>query len=188
MKKKTMLIEEQTNREEAGGFWCHTCLISHPAAEQSPDSRYCQGCYEFLLKEAEMDTSRRGGDWKPVLNSYKPLTTSETTPQKVAKVSQPMRQIKSTVGGRKIEVDKIQPSVAARAVLKRGPKHKALPQELVKQWASEGTGSKAIASKLKSELGIKVSYKTIQRLLSGEREFVKQMENKNKGTSISRTK
>jgi hypothetical protein len=30
-------------------------------------------------------------------------------------------------------------------------------------------GSKAIASKLKKELGIKASYKTIQRVLSGER-------------------
>lgn len=52
---------------------------------------------------------------------------------------------------------------------KRGPKHKALPVELIVHWVGEGMGSKVIASKLNSELGIKVSYKTIQRSLSGER-------------------
>jgi hypothetical protein len=70
---------------------------------------------------------------------------------------------------RKSEVDIIKSPVAARASGKRGPKHKVLPCELIKQWASEDMGSKAIASKLKKELGIKASYKTIQRVLSGER-------------------
>ena len=58
----------------------------------------------------------------------------------------------------------------------------ALPRELISQWAGEGMGSKAIASKLNSELGIKVSYKTVQRVLSGEREFDKQSGNKITGS------
>ena len=57
---------------------------------------------------------------------------------------------------------------------KRGPKHKALPRELIEKWAGEDMGSKAIASKLNSKLGVRVSYKTIQRLLSGERKMEKQ--------------
>jgi len=52
---------------------------------------------------------------------------------------------------------------------KRGPKRRQLPEDLIKQWSSEGMGSKAITSQLKAELGITVSYKTIQRILSGER-------------------
>ncbi|MFC1906958.1 hypothetical protein ACFLW8_02620 [Chloroflexota bacterium] len=47
-------------------------------------------------------------------------------------------------------------------------KKRALPEDLIKQWASEGEGSKAIVTRLKSQ-GIAVSYKTIQRLLNGQR-------------------
>jgi len=74
----------------------------------------------------------------------------------------------STVNGKKSEVDIIQPPVSKVTHEKRGPKQKALPQELIKQWVGEGMGSKAIASRLKSELGIKVSYKTVQRALSNK--------------------
>jgi hypothetical protein len=54
-------------------------------------------------------------------------------------------------------------------IKKRGPKPKELPEALIKRWAEEGLGGKAIASRLESELGVKISYKTIQRLLSGKR-------------------
>ena len=77
--------------------------------------------------------------------------------------------IMSTVESTKNEVDIIKSQTAKRTNGKRGPKLKSLPQEVVIQWASEGMGSKAIASQLKREQGIDVSYKTIQRILSGER-------------------
>lgn len=48
---------------EAGSFFCSACLVGKPAVEQSPDSRYCQGCYEFLLKEAEMLDSGKRCRW-----------------------------------------------------------------------------------------------------------------------------
>jgi hypothetical protein len=51
------------------------------------------------------------------------------------------------------------------------PKHyekRELPEELIRQLSSEGMGSRAIASTLKKR-DIIVSYKTIQRVLSGER-------------------
>ena len=35
----------------AGGFWCEACLIGKPGSDTSPDPRYCQDCYGFLLKE-----------------------------------------------------------------------------------------------------------------------------------------
>ena len=74
------------------------------------------------------------------------------------------------MAGKKSEVDIIQPAVTVRTLRKRGPKPKALPEELIIQWAGEGMGSKAIAARLKGE-GIEVSYKTIQRVISGERQL-----------------
>jgi len=54
---------------------------------------------------------------------------------------------------------------------KRGPKHRDLPENLIKRLADQGKGPKAIANVLKSE-GIAVSYKTIQRILKGQRVMV----------------
>jgi len=79
----------------------------------------------------------------------------------------------STLDGEKSGVDKILPAEGEPRIFihykKRGRKPKELPEALIRQLAEEGLGSKAIASRLVSELGIEVSYKTIQRLLSGKR-------------------
>ena len=45
-----------------------------------------------------------------------------------------------------------------------------LPDYEIKQLHNNGMGSKAIAAQLKREHGIDVSYKTVQRVLSGEKE------------------
>jgi len=141
----------------AGGFFCKACLVAKPVAV-SPDPRYCQTCYDFLLREAAMDTRRRGDDWKP-----------KKAHKKAAQVAGDMRGIMSPLESKKIEVDIIHPPGATRVSGKRGPKHRSLPEDLIMQWAGEGMGSKAIAARLKAEYGVKVSYKTIQRVLSGER-------------------
>jgi len=151
----------------AGGFICQACLVGKPAAEQSPDSRYCQGCYEFLLGEAKMLTDRHHHDWIPMIPEKAP-EANKIAKQSVVVVGEGS-QIMSTLNDKKSEVDIIQPSVAKVTRGKRGPKQQALPQELITQWASEGMGSKAIATKLRKKQDITVSYKTIQRVLSGER-------------------
>ncbi len=74
--------------------------------------------------------------------------------------------IMSTLTGKKSEVDIIQPSVGKVTREKRGPKFTELPEDLIRQLAGEGMGSKAIASRLKAE-GLEISYKTIQRRLAG---------------------
>ena len=153
--------ERDTAIVDAGGFFCHACLEDKPVPEASPDPRYCQGCYGFLLKEAEMLPRSKRPRWIP--------KEGKTGHQNSIQVSGDGVSNMSTVNDKKSEVDIIKPPVATRATGKRGPKHRDLPCELIKQWASEDMGSKAIASKLKQELGIKVSYKTIQRVLSGER-------------------
>jgi hypothetical protein len=155
-------FDSRRDREiiEVSGFFCQACAVGKPASEQSPDPRYCQGCYEFLLKEAELLTGTKRPKWIP-----KP----QTAPKKQYPISVDGASIMSTVEGKKFEVDIIQPSVAIRAVVKRGPKHRQLPEDLIRQLASEGMGSKVIAARLKAEYGVIVSYKTIQRILSGER-------------------
>jgi len=142
----------------AGGFFCKACLGAKLVAEASPDVRYCQGCYYFLIQEAAMDTRRRGDDWKP-----------KKAHKKAVHIAGDMRRIMSPLESEKIEVDIIHPPGATRVSGKRGPKHRSLPEDLIMQWAGEGMGSKAIAARLKAEYGVKVSYKTIQRVLSGER-------------------
>lgn len=128
------------------------------AAGASPDPRYCQACYDFLLGEAERLPENKHPAWIP--------KKAKTGHQKSIQVSGDVVLNMSTLNSKKSEVDIIQPSVAKVTRGKRGPKQKPLPQELIKQWAGEGMGSKAITSRLNRELGIKVSYKTIQRALS----------------------
>jgi hypothetical protein len=153
--------------EKAGGFWCHTCLVSHPATEQSPDPRYCQGCYEFLLKEAEVlsesGSTRRPG-WIP-----KPQKAQENQ----CPIPSPGASIMATVESPKIKVAIITPRDATRTIIKRGPKHRAdLPVEFILKWAGEGMGSKKITAKLKAEYDITVGFRTIARILSGQRLLV----------------
>jgi hypothetical protein len=45
--------------------FCSACLVGKTANEQSPDPRYCQSCYEFLLKEASLLDGSRRPAWIP---------------------------------------------------------------------------------------------------------------------------
>ena len=159
MRESYFSIKHDLEIERAGGFFCDACAVGKPAGELSPDPRYCQGCYEFLLKEVELLPASKRPKWIPKA-------------QRVGRKSIPVPQdevlIMSTVKRKKTEVDIIPPAVTARTPPKRGPKHKPLPEDLVKQWAGEGMRAKAIAAMLTGE-GVEVSYKTIQRLLSGQR-------------------
>ncbi len=143
-------------------FFCHACLVDKPASEASPDPRYCQGCYDVLIREAESLPLLQCPKWIPKQQ------IDEMTGEKAIPVPQDVVLIMSTLNGKKSEVDIIHSPVGKVTHGKRGPKKNALPRELIKQWAGEGMGSKSIATRLKGELGIKISYKTIQRLLSSE--------------------
>ena len=153
-------IERAITIEKAGGFWCHACLVGRPALEQSPDGRYCQGCYEFLIAEAEMLPATKRPSWRP-----KPQKGQE----KAIPVSQDVVSNMATVKDKKSKVAIIHPTDATRTLPKRGPKHKALPVELITQWASEGMGYKRIAARLKVEHGIEVGFRTVARVVKGER-------------------
>lgn len=144
-------------------FWCEACLVARPLDDQSPDPRYCLICYEFLLKEAALLLLKQGRpEWVPKTwgISKKAAGVSEYTPQ-----------IMATVESRKNEVAIIPPPVGPRPVIRRGPKHKALPVGVIRKLAGQGMGSKKIAARLKDEYGIKVSFRTVARVLSGERQL-----------------
>ncbi|MFC2032746.1 hypothetical protein ACFLUS_05270 [Chloroflexota bacterium] len=53
------------NHSRVGSFWGHACLDDKHVVEQSPDPRYCQGCYELLLKEAELLPVKKRPGWIP---------------------------------------------------------------------------------------------------------------------------
>ena len=74
-------------------FWCEACLVAVPLDDQSKDPRYCQGCFEVLTQEAEMQPSRRVA-WMPKNISHKTAPeATQTTPARqevVAKIKQPI--------------------------------------------------------------------------------------------------
>ena len=142
---------------KAGGFFCQACVIGKPASEQSPDPRYCLSCFDVLTNEASLLPSNKRPKWVP---------KAKNTPEKSIQVVDDVVLNMSPINGEKNKVDIIQSRVAKVTRSKRGPKFTELPDDLIRQWASEGMGSKAISTRLKAE-GYDVSYKTIQRRLQG---------------------
>ena len=58
-------IKRDIEIEKAGGFFCEACLVGRPLDDQSPDPRYCLGCFDFLLKEVETDSRQGKRTWYP---------------------------------------------------------------------------------------------------------------------------
>ena len=141
-------------------FFCQACLVGKPLDDASPDSRYCQGCYDYLLKEADMLSSGKCPKWIP-----KTKHIGKKKAEKLIPVSQHTEGIMATVNDKKSEVAKIKPTVRNNG---RGRKQKQLPIELIMKLADESMGSKRIASRLNAE-GIEVGFRTVARIISGER-------------------
>jgi len=153
-----------------GSFFCHACLEDKSAAEQSPDLRYCQGCYELLLKEAELDTFRRGGDWRPVKPALSPDVEVQQGGEGVAQVNEYVRSILSTVEGKisKVDNNKVWATQVTKAET-RGRKQVELPLGYIAWLAEGGMGYKKIAANVNVECGLNCSYRTIARVIRGER-------------------
>ena len=160
-------------------FYCEGCLAARPLDNQSPDSRYCQGCYNFLAKEAE-EVGTKKKAWVPKYAETAPAveTRATTTQDTAAKIKGDTIQDHTTLPPTNppVIMSPLEDAgngshpVLPGAARKRGPKYRVLPDQMIKRLASEGKGSKAIASILKIN-GVKVSYKTIQRVLSGGRQL-----------------
>ncbi|MBA7652632.1 hypothetical protein ES703_60467 [subsurface metagenome] len=148
--------------ENAGGFFCEACLGVKTVDERSQDPRYCQGCYNFLIEEAKLLSGPRRSKWIP-----KPEKTDKAL-EKQCHVARVGDGILSTLESPKIELDKIKPSVEPEPVSQKGRKKPVLPVGDIGQLSFEGMGAKAIAPQLRKR-NAKVSHKTAQRVLSGER-------------------
>jgi hypothetical protein len=168
-------------------FYCEACLSSQPVETQSPDPRYCQGCFDFLMGEVRLLGKVRckanPPDWFP-----RPRLNQNLAPEKKWDIPCKGGNNMSTLKGKKSRVDLIQPRPPKKASGKRGRKSLELPDEKIREWVNEGLGAKAITTRLK-KLGIHVSYKTIQRRIRkkripGERSSVKQHIKKGKERRI----
>jgi len=137
------------------GF-CHACLSDFSPAAMSQDPRYCPECYEFLTNEVAMLSEK----------ARKPYWMPKIAEKTMRGIPQGVTQIMSTLTDKNSEVDIISPPVQKVTHEKRGPKFTELPDDLIRQLACQGMGSKAIAARLRDD-GIDVSYKTIQRRLEG---------------------
>lgn len=144
-------------RDKQFPYFCEACLVGKREDEMSgEDIRYCVGCQQVIKESYAL-----GAETGSHLGRY--------TPQEQAEKVAPME---TDAGKEKMKMSTLNPTSATVNNLGvRGRpttyKKRELPEELIKQ-LSEGMGSKTIASKLKKQ-GIVVSYKTIQRILSGER-------------------
>lgn len=127
----------------AGGFFCRACLVARPATERSLDKRYCQGCYEFLTAEAELDNGRGRPSWAPVM-------PQDATPANNSHV-EPVTQ-KHTLS-----------SSGEKPVTAQDATSDTLDAE-IRRLAGAGLSSRKIAE----ALGNKVSYRTVARRLQGE--------------------
>jgi len=155
MTTKIFDIKRDIEIVDAGGFSCYACLIGKPAIEQSPDPRYCQNCYELLMKEMAMLNPRDKPKWVPKNQKLQ----AKIKPEKVKHISPYPRIILSTVNEQKITVDKKKPTTP-----KRGRPQILLPEAKIKEMHLGGMGAKAIANHLKVK-GLNISYRTIYRYL-----------------------
>ena len=135
-----------------GGFFCLGCIVGKKATEQSPNPLYCQWCYDSLKADGYKF------DGKATEFKMAVLTTES--------VSTPIKEVETNMA----TVNDPSPSVANFRPRGRPKTYKkrSLPNEKIMQLNKQGLGSKAIASKLQKQ-GIDVSFRTIARILAGER-------------------
>ena len=137
--------------EKAGGIFCQACLTGR--TDLSPDPRYCQRCYDFLMGEGELLQVTRPGANPPW------LPKGSTSPQ--AEVLQAQRHGHNSAP----TISRVPDKSLIMSTSKRGPKYKVLPWDLIIKLADEGMSPQAIATRLYAGQGLKISYKTIERKL-----------------------
>lgn len=86
---------------ETGGFFCKACLVGKPAGEKSPNPRYCQDCYDFLLKEAELlPPKTKKPIWEPVPGRAEALPVIKEVVAKPADKGMALVGVLQHAGGR----------------------------------------------------------------------------------------
>lgn len=96
-------IKRDPEIEKAGGFFCEGCLVGKPAVEQSPDPRYCQGCYDFLLDEATLLPAGKRPKWVPKSLKPEKQQKPQQAPKMQYQVSRVGDGIMSTLESKKLK-------------------------------------------------------------------------------------
>jgi hypothetical protein len=96
-----------------------------------------------------------------IRRGWEPINNTKTGKKEPSTIPSPTGDNLSTLKDKKSEVDKL-PSRPPKEKLGRKPVD--LPDDLIRELASRGMGSKAITTELKNQ-GYSISYKTIQRRL-----------------------
>ncbi len=153
-------VECSTCQQNLLGGFCHTCFRDFKA--KSADPRYCPECFDLLMDEASMLPPKKRPAWIPKIGDKKTIPVPQDTVLNM-----------HTINGENIRsVHNSPAALPVKPSSKRGPKHRDLPEDLIRQWADQGMGSKSIAARLKREQSIEVHYSTIQRILKGQRVLV----------------
>jgi len=154
-----------SKRDAALPCFCQACLVGKEKTEMSRDPRYCKVCCDSLLGEAQLIRDGRKHEWipQPTGNAPQPKFEDKTTvPTNPLNTGGETKML--TLNEKPVIVN----NLGARG-RKKTYRKKELPEALIKQLYNEGMGSKAIASRLKREQGIEVSFMTVSRVLTGER-------------------
>jgi predicted nucleic acid-binding Zn ribbon protein len=77
MTEKYYDIDNLIPAKQQGYFFCFTHLEDRPTSEKSPDPRYCQQCYNCLLKEWQTIKIQGGRSSKP---EWLPVMPQNTMP------------------------------------------------------------------------------------------------------------
>jgi hypothetical protein len=151
-------------KRDAEGFLCQACVVGKTQNESSPDPRYCQNCYSFLLKEAEMLPGNKHPKWIPkpqdekqVLQNntiYKPTLYKEN--EVLAYLENEKVQLRQN-----LTEDRPKPNAGGRP-------RKDVPVDLIHKLFDSGLSVRKIMKEL-GERGQIISTRTIQRVLSGQR-------------------
>ena len=131
----------------AGGFFCQACVVGKPLDDISPDPRYCQGCYDVMVAEAELLTERgitKKPQWIPrkVENmDTRPAATTPTGKNKPCK-----KPVTAGIKGDSKYIDDVTAKIGDMS--QRGMSCRTIQEELSKD-------------------GVTISYRTIARRLQG---------------------
>ncbi len=148
-------------RDKQFAYFCRGCLEGKTKEQISKrDTRYCVTCQPLVEREYAQIRQR----YTPILyNHQNPQEDTLYNADKEIHTGEQNTKI-STLNLASPTVDNFRPRGRPETYKKR-----LLPNDKIKQLHKDGMGAKAITTKLKKEEGIDVSYKTIQRILSGER-------------------
>jgi len=142
-------------------YFCQACVVGKAAELMSKkDARYCTTCQSFIEKEY----IQLGKRYTPIPHNPQDGKIDALLDAGIQNHMREEITKLSTSNLTDLTVDNFSPRGRPKTY-----KKKELPEGIIKQLHNKGQGSKAITTKLKTELGIDVSYKTIQRVLAGER-------------------